>query len=62
MRGTRSRSVGLKRTGSRGGKSAYVGKRGRRAGRRGENVAIDLVVQDQFRGWRWLGLYMAHRL
>lgn len=49
MRGTRSGSVGLERTGSGGGTLAYVGERGRSEGRRGENVAIDLVAQGQFR-------------
>lgn len=49
MRGTRSGSVALERTGSRGGTFAYVGERGRSEGRRGENVAIDLVAQGQFR-------------
>jgi len=48
MGGTRSESGEWKRTGSRGGTFANVGERGRREGRRGENVAIDLVVHNQF--------------
>lgn len=49
MRGTRSGSVELERAGSGGGTLAYVGARGRSAGRRGESVAMDLVAQGQLR-------------